>query len=255
MKKFLAILMVLVMTLSLSVPAFAAEETGTITITNATVGQTYYLYKFFDATYAVDEDGNTKYDANGKAIVAYTIEESNQFFDDLFGDGTQENAYFNYDAATGVVTRKENVLDSDVIKHLDGIANSGNAVADEDILANSATVKFENIPTGYYLIDRGISSTVTITSNIPNVNVIDKNQKPNVDDSFSKLVWDEDHDNGDGTFGAWVKSSSANIGDIIDWKIDFTATNYDGDEEILYYTVRDIKSDSLWVEFNDVRGV
>ena len=252
MKKFLAILMVLVLTLSLSIPAFAAENTGSITITNATIGQTYYLYKFFDATFAVDEDGNTKYDANGKAIVAYTMEQTNQFFDDLFGDGTQENAYFVYDAATGVVTRKENVVDNDVIKYLDGIANSGNAVADEYIEANSATVKFENIPTGYYLIDRGISSTVTITSNVPNVNIIDKNQKPNVDDSFSKLVWDEDYDNGDGTIGAWVKSSSANIGEIIKWKIDFIATNYDGDEKILYYTIRDMKSASLWVEFNDI---
>ena len=252
MKKFLSILLVLTLVLSLGITAFATEDTGSITITNATIGQTYYLYKFFDATFAVDENGNTKYDANGKAIVAYTMEESNQFFDDLFGDGTQGNAYFIYDAATGVVTRKENVVDSDVIKYLDGIANSSNANADESIVANSATVKFENIPTGYYLIDRGISSTVTITSNVPDVNVIDKNQKPNVDDSFSKLVWDEDHDNGDGTFGAWVKSSSANIGDIIDWKIDFTATNYDGNEEVLYYTVRDIKSASLWVEFNSI---
>lgn len=77
-------------------------------------------------------------------------------------------------------------MDSDIIKYLDGIANSANADADDSILANSATVEFDNIPTGYYLIDRGISSVVTITSNIPNANVIDKNQKPNVDDSFSK---------------------------------------------------------------------
>ena len=92
MKKFLSLLMVLMLVMSVGLTVFAAEDNGSVTITNATVGQTYYLYKFFDATYAVDANGNTKLDANGKAIVSYTIETDNQFFDDLFGaDGKTEN--------------------------------------------------------------------------------------------------------------------------------------------------------------------
>ena len=246
MKKFLSILMVLAMVLSLSVAAFATEVEPSITITNATVGETYYLYKFFDATYAKDDAGNTKVDANGKAIVSYTIATDNQFFDDLFGaDGKTENPYFIYDANTGVVTRREGVLDSDIINYLDTVANSESAVADQTIAAQDDTVVFTDITTGYYLIDRGITSVVTITSNVPQVEVIDKNQKPNVNDSFSKLVWDEDNQE-------WVKSSSANIGDIIDWKIDLIATNYDGENKVLYYVIRDNKSSSLWVEFNSI---
>ena len=246
MKKFLSILMVLAMVLSLSVAAFATEVEPSITITNATVGETYYLYKFFDATYAKDDAGNTKVDANGKAIVSYTIDTDNQFFDDLFGaDGKTENPYFIYDANTGVVTRREGVLDSDIINYLDTVANSESAVADKTIIAQDDTVVFTDISTGYYLIDRGITSVVTITSNVPQVEVIDKNQKPNVNDSFSKLVWDEDNQE-------WVKSSSANIGDIIDWKIDLIATNYDGENKVLYYVIRDNKSSSLWVEFNSI---
>lgn len=246
MKKFLSIIMIMVLTLTMSLSAFAANTEPSITITNATVGQTYYLYKIFDASYARDEAGNTKVDANGKAIVSYTIDKNNQFFDDLFGtDGKKANAYFTYADDTDVVTRKDGVLDSDVIDYLDGVVNSGNATYDKKITAESKTVVFTGISTGYYLIDRGITSVVTITSNVPTVQIIDKNQKPNVDDSFSKLVWDEDEEK-------WVKSSSANIGDIIDWKIDFTATNYDGEKEVLYYAVRDIKSSSLWVEFNDI---
>ena len=87
---------------------------------------------------------------------------------------------------------------------------------------------------------------MTITSNLPNVEVIDKNQKPNVDDSFNKQVWDEDTK-------TWVETNSAKIGDTVNWKINFVTTNYDGDEKVQYYTVRDIKSDSLWVEFNSIK--
>ena len=247
MKKLLFTTLALVLVLSLGAVVFATgANTGSITITNATIGETYYLYKFFDATYAVDEQGNTKYDANGKAIVAYTIKETDTFFDDLFGaDGKTVNPYFIYDENTGVVTRRANILDADIISYLDGVANGNDIVPLRTIKAEASTVEFNNIPTGYYLVDRGISSIVTITSNVPDVNIIDKNQIPNVDDSFSKLVWDE-------TLKDWVPNSSANIGDIIKWKIDFVATNYDGDDKVLYYSVRDTKSPSLWVEFNSI---
>ena len=58
MKKFLSILLALTLVLSLGITAFAAEDTGSITITNATIGNSYSLYKIFDATYSTDANGN-----------------------------------------------------------------------------------------------------------------------------------------------------------------------------------------------------
>ena len=243
MKKLVSILMAFALILSLSISVSAAG-TGSITITNATIGETYNLFKFFDATYAEDGAGNALLDADGKAIVSYTIDNTNQFFDDLFGtDGTATNDYFIYEAGTGVVTKRAGVLDSAVIAYLDGLAAT--ATPDASIPATSETVVFTGVDTGYYLVDRGVSSIVTITSNIPNVEIIDKNQKPNVGDGFDKLVYDEET-------GNWVEVSSAKVGDIIDWQINFEATNYDGDDIVLYYSVRDIKTSSLWVEFDDI---
>ena len=244
MKRAFAFLMALIMVFSLGISASAAGTNGSITITNATIGETYNLFKFFDAAYAVDEYNQTILDSNGDPIVSYTITPDNQFFEAMFGaNGETVNDYFEYNTKTGVVTKRSGVADNDLYAYLDLLAST--ATADRSILADSDTVVFDNIGTGYYLIDRGISSVVTITTNTPNVQVIDKNQIPNADDSFSKLVYDEEK-------GTWEKSSSANVGDIIEWSISFVATNYDGDQPVLYYSIRDTKTSSLWVEFDDI---
>lgn len=235
-------MMILALLLSMSMSAFAAQGQGSITITNATEGDTYNLYKIFDATYGVKD---------GKEFVAYTIEEDNQFFEYLFGeDGDVENTYFTYNANTGAVIRREGYQDSTITNYLKEMVQQKDEnkeyIFDYDvtITAQSATVKFENIDYGYYVIDKGNSAAVTINSNTPDVSVVDKTQVPG--SGFEKWIYDEDA-------GQWVKSASSNIGDIVDFKVEFGATNYDGEHPVKYYTVNDTKGDALWVEFNGIK--
>ena len=60
LRKLFAAGLALVMTLAMAAPAFATNVDsglngeGSITISNATVGQTYSIYKVFDATYSGD---------------------------------------------------------------------------------------------------------------------------------------------------------------------------------------------------------
>ena len=118
MKKFLSLLMALALVLSLGVTAFAADETGSITITNATIDHVYSLYKIFDATYSTDADGNAD-------AVSYSITPDNQFFGYMFGaDGKTENDYFAYDAVTGAVTRKEGTQNGDIVNYLTNMVRS-----------------------------------------------------------------------------------------------------------------------------------
>ena len=248
MKKVFAFLLVLAMVLSLGVNAFAAENTGSITITNATIGDSYSLYKIFDATYSTDTEGNAN-------AVSYSITTDNQFFAYMFGaDGTAVNPVFDYDSATGAVTRKEGAQDSAIIAYLTAMVRSTEHTftAVETVpSATAVSIEFDELPYGYYLIDKGNGAAVTIDSNTPDVEVIDKNQIPGSD--FSKLIWDEEYvDPETGVKGRWVSNSSANIGDIVEFKVEFEATNYDGEKQIKYYTVADTKGDALWVEFNSV---
>ena len=243
MKKFLSILMVLTMILSLSVTVFAAENEGSITITNATIDETYALYKIFDASISKDADGNTN-------AVSYSIETDNQFFAALFGaDGTTENTYFVYNVNTGSVTKKEGVNDSELIKYLTELVKNGTyQTAVTPVKATSDEVKFENLPYGYYLITSTLGTTVTINSNTPDVSVIDKNQKPG--GNFDKQIQIGVDAEGK---PIWGDSNSANIADEVTYKISFVATNYDGENKIKYYQIHDEKGDAIWAEFNSFK--
>lgn len=240
MKKFLSIIMVLAMVLSLSITAFAAENEGSITITNATIDETYELYKIFDASISKDADGNTN-------AVSYSIETDNQFFAALFGaDGTTDNTYFVYNVNTGSVTKKEGVNDSELIKYLTELVENGTYnTAATPVKATSDEVKFENLPYGYYLITSTLGTTVTINSNTPDVEVIDKNQKPGGE--FDKQIQIGVDAEGK---PIWGDSNSANIADEVTYKISFEATNYDGENKIKYYQIHDEKGDAIWAEFN-----
>ena len=240
MKKFLSIIMVLAMVLSLSITAFAAENEGSITITNATIKETYALYKIFDASIGKDADGNTN-------AVSYSIKTDNQFFAALFGaDGTTENTYFVYNVNTGSVTKKEGVNDSELIKYLTELVKNGTYnTAATPVKATSDEVKFENLPYGYYLITSTLGTAVTINSNTPDVEVIDKNQKPGGE--FDKQIQIGVDAEGK---PIWGDSNSANIADEVTYKISFEATNYDGENKIKYYQIHDEKGDAIWTEFN-----
>ena len=240
MKKFFSIIMVLVMILSLGIPVFAAENKGSVTITNATIDETYEIYKIFDASISKGTDGETN-------AVSYSITTDNQFFTVLFGaDGTTDNTYFVYNANTGSVTKKEGVNDAELIKYLTELVADGTyTTATAPVKATGEEVKFDNLPYGYYLITSSLGTTVTINSNTPDVKVIDKNQKPG--NGFDKQIQNGVDENGE---PIWADANSANIGDEITYKIAFEATNYDGENKIKYYQIHDEKGDAIWAEFN-----
>ena len=235
MKKFLSFVMVLALICSLGVTVFAATDDGSVTITNATIGQTYKLYKLFDASYS------------GSAI-SYSLKKDSQFYSALFNDdGTPVagNTFFTYNPSTKEVIKADGVNDTDLIAYVKNLIQNGSFTTEcAPFTATSDTVVFDNIPYGYYVIDiDDLGGVITITSNAPDAVVIDKNQTPMVG-GIEKKVWNTD-------IGDWADENTAFVGDIVQYRVSFTATNYAGMEQILYYTIHDTKGDALWVEFGD----
>ncbi|MBR5284359.1 MAG: LPXTG cell wall anchor domain-containing protein [Clostridia bacterium] len=262
MKRAFAFMMALALVLSLSVNVFAAE-TGSITIANPTFGVEYAIYKIFDATYkpAVEE--------TGKKGVAYSIDpgtalDPNPVFDLMFEYDEETKTYtndiFNYNPDSNAVTLKDGIGDDVLFAYLQELVENDSVQPvlptvtlqpeSEEEGEMAEPIVFENLPYGYYLITSSLGALVTVNSNTPDITVVDKNQEPNdVDDLFEKKV-----QAGVDTEGKpnWVESNSALVGDDVTYKVSFGATNYDGDDLIKYYVIRDEKSSSLWVEFQDI---
>ena len=180
MKRLFAIMMALAMMLSLGVTAFAAD-TGTITITNARPEETYTLYKIFDAKVSDDVSN---------AGIVYYATPGSALADELFGAAGTGKDYFDYDATTGVVTLglKNGKTEAQLFEYLQTITNK-TKVDEKDTGVGETTVKFENVPYGYYLVDPTNGALVTVDSTRPNAEVQDKNQTTVTPDKTGEITW------------------------------------------------------------------
>ncbi len=260
MKKILSVIMIAAMLLMLGVHAAATQTvtvgtgTGSITVTNATEGKTYRLYKLFDATYSDD--------AVSYSYTKTEIEDA--LFDLLTSDGSPFVLTQVLDTDTYVVTTEATASDiSDWIKsnltENDGILTDGDVLkAITSAEATESEIKFDELAFGYYFITSTLGTTITIDSNTPDKSVIDKNQGPSwdVDNEGSGKVITADSNK---TYENGTQENSVNVGDVVNFLIGVNTTNYNGDQAIVEYYINDslgkgfeYDRDSLVVKIGDV---
>lgn len=236
-KKLVSLLLALVMLLSLtSTTAFAANDDGSITISNATVGQTYTIYKVFDLTYSED---NVAY--------SFTKTESNT---DLYYALISEGSPFTLTATTTEnvynVSLKESQTSADVSTFL--TSNKNNLTPTASMEAATNEVKFGSLPYGYYYITSSLGTVVTVDSTLKDVTVIDKNQGPSWDNEPGEDdETGEDNNPGKVIIENGVKKTvnSAYFGDKVDFNISVNATAYVGKDLATHYYIKDTLADGF----------
>lgn len=259
-KKILSVIMTAAMLLVLGVSAFATQTvsvgtgTGSITVTNATEGKTYRLYKLFDATYS-DDAVSYSYTKTG---------DDDALFDLLTADGSPFTLTQVFATDTYVVTTEATASDiSDWIKsnltETDGILTDGDVLKSiASVEASESEIRFDELAFGYYFITSTLGTTITIDSNTPDKSVIDKNQGPSwdVDDEGSGKIITSDSNK---TYENGTQENSVNVGDIVNFMIGVNTTNYSGDQAIVEYYINDslgkgfeYVQDSLVVKIGDV---
>ncbi len=216
--KLISLLLTLTMISALALPAFAqdvgtnAAGKGTITISNAAKGETYKIYKLFDA--CVSPDGGS---------IAYT--------------GTIPDSlttYFTADAS-GNISATDDAKNGDEMS--DGLRTALKAwteTATEITHAESdgSALNFKGLDYGYYVVTTTQGEqAISVDSTKPNVTIVDKNSS--TPSNLTKTVDDD----------------QINIGDTVTYTVTFKTSNYDGGgttaQKIVSYTIEDTLPDFL----------
>lgn len=197
--------------------AAVAENNGTLTIQNATIGRTYTVYKVFDATYSGTNISYT-YTKTADTVAFYTaLTEGNSPF--VLTATVVENVYN--------VTIKADATAETISSWLTGHINLLTQTAAQE--ATSSTVVFNNLPYGYYYVTSSLGSTVSVDTVTPRVTIIDKNQEPDWNDKGKYIDVD----------GVRVYINSANIGETLNFVVPVDATNGVGDKLATSYIIDD----------------
>ena len=171
MRKLFRVLLALAMTLALAVPAFAAETTGSITITNPQGDHTYTAYKIFDVTYSGDN-------------YSYTISDTDTAFNtvkayaDVAANGLNLTAVADtgkYNVSIGV-----GFSAASFAQHLK--TNVGSLGTGTDFTTDGNTMKASGLALGYYFVS-GTSGTVCELATAKDIQIRDKNEAPQIEKS------------------------------------------------------------------------
>lgn len=223
LKKLAGVLLAMIMVLSMSTVAFAAQGTndnsGSITINDAEKGHTYNAYQVL-----VLESYNT-------AVGAYSYK-ANSDWEVWLKSQTQ---YVSIDAQ-GYVTWVKDADPAAFAK--EALAHAKEASIDPDATetAESTTVTFTGLNLGYYLVDTTLGTLCSLNTTTPNVEMEEKNEVP----SQTKEV-QEDSD------GSWGDENTAEIGDTVNYRTTINAkTGAKG------YVLHDVMSAGLTLNENSV---
>lgn len=210
-RKLASLLLALVMVFALATTAFAQDVTvtggtGSITISNAAKGETYTIYKLFDATVNADGSSIAYTGTIPESLKAYFTADSN-----------------NYISATAAAKDGENMSEGlkTALKTWTAAATAA-ATAESD----GSALNFKELAYGYYVVTTTQGDQViSVDSTMPNVTIVDKNSSTPKD--LSKTA----------------SSNDVSIGDTVTYTVSFKTSNYYGAgteaKEIVSYTIED----------------
>lgn len=198
-KKMIALVLTMVMVLAMgSLTVFAEGNTGSITIKNAVVGQTYTIYQILDL-----EGHNTSANAHAyKATDAW-----NTFINSDAIKGT----YVEVDAQ-GYVTWKSGADVAAFAKAAQKYAKDNSIANQGSVTATATEVSFHNLDLGYYLVDTTLGTLCSLDTTNPNAEISEKNMGP----TNVKTV-------GEDSTGNYGEKNDADIGQNVNFKSTITA--------------------------------
>ena len=210
-RKLASLLLALVMVFALATTAFAkdvpvADGAGSITISNAAKGETYKIYKLFDATVNADNSS-----------IAYTGNIPTDLKD-----------FFKKDA-NGYISATDDAIEGDHMS--EGLeaalkAWTVTATATSQAESDGTALNFNGLDLGYYVVTTSQGEQlISVDSTMKDVTIVDKNSSTPKDLRKTADVDD------------------VSIGDTVTYTVSFKTSNYYGSgtdaKKIVSYTIED----------------
>lgn len=221
-RKLASLLLALVMVFALATTAFAQEEPvpgtgrGSITISNATIGETYTIYRLFDATVNADGSSIAYYGKIPDSLKTYFIADKNGYISatDAAKDGDHMSAELQKALKAWTATEEA------------AAKVAATAVSDGSALT------FKSLVYGYYVVTTTQGEqAISVDSTMKDVTIVDKNSS--TPKELTKTA----------TATATGTDKSFSIGDTVTYTVRFKTSNYDGAGEnakkIVSYTIKD----------------
>ena len=202
MKKIISLILALMLMASLSVVAFAADETGSITINGVGADTTYEIYKMLDLESYDVAAGAYSYKANAAWARFFTTDEAKAYM------STDADGYVTWKAAEDDDTKAafaKMALAYAKANDIDTVKSSEN---DGEFVVTGTTGKFENLTLGYYLVDSTMGALCGLTTTNPNASINAKNGIPTIDKQVNE----------DST-SQWGATNTADIGQTVEYRV------------------------------------
>lgn len=183
--------------------------TGKITINNAIPGQTYTIYRILEL------------ESHDKTNEHYAYKATTAWESFLKSDGIKDT-YVTIDGE--YVTWKEGAKAAEFAKEAlqyakensTLISNNGEEKATSASGTATTSVKFENLPLGYYLVDSSAGALCSLDTTKPDATIEEKNVVPTVEKKVEE-------DSKAGTSSAYGDSNTADIGQTVYFQTTITA--------------------------------
>ena len=202
MKKVISLILALVLIASLSVSAFAAEETGSITINGVGASTTYEIYKLLDLeSYDVDA-GAYSYKANAAWAAFFATDEAKAYM------ATDADGYVTWATAEDDATKATFAKLALAYAKANGIDPVKSSQNDGEFVVTDGKGVFSNLELGYYLVDSTMGALCGLTTTNPHASINAKNGIPTIDKQVNE----------DSTT-QWGATNTADIGQIVEYRV------------------------------------
>ena len=223
MKKIISVILSLMLIASLSVTAFAAGETGSITINGVNTDTTYEIYKLLDLESYDAASGAYSYKANAAWAAFFTTDDAKAYM------ATDADGYVTWAAAEDDDTKAAFAKLALAYAKANSIAPVKSSKNAGDFAITDDKGVFSELELGYYLVDSTVGALCGLTTTNSHASINAKNGIPTIDKQVK-----EDSTN------QWGATNTADIAQTIEYRV--TINVHAGAEN---YVLHDVMADGL----------